>query len=145
MSVMASENVFLSALQPNTSVTTYGLPSEIHLGNGGTMSDEMARARRVQQQVQMRLAEKSTLPRQNGTASRYAMSGTHQHVSLITFLRNCNGPLYVLKFGFGCFWICSIEELLSIKHWMSHIAKLDIFLIIFTKKCKTPPGFLLSF
>ncbi|XP_034735969.1 plakophilin-3a isoform X4 [Etheostoma cragini] len=60
--------------QPNTSVTTYGLPSEIHLGNGGTMSDEMARARRVQQQVQMRLAEKSTLPRQNGSAAHYAMS-----------------------------------------------------------------------
>ncbi|XP_034735968.1 plakophilin-3a isoform X3 [Etheostoma cragini] len=71
---VASESVFLSALQPNTSVTTYGLPSEIHLGNGGTMSDEMARARRVQQQVQMRLAEKSTLPRQNGSAAHYAMS-----------------------------------------------------------------------
>ncbi|XP_034735967.1 plakophilin-3a isoform X2 [Etheostoma cragini] len=63
-----------TASMPNTSVTTYGLPSEIHLGNGGTMSDEMARARRVQQQVQMRLAEKSTLPRQNGSAAHYAMS-----------------------------------------------------------------------
>ncbi|XP_034735966.1 plakophilin-3a isoform X1 [Etheostoma cragini] len=63
-----------SMVMPNTSVTTYGLPSEIHLGNGGTMSDEMARARRVQQQVQMRLAEKSTLPRQNGSAAHYAMS-----------------------------------------------------------------------
>ncbi|KAM6926801.1 plakophilin-3a [Lycodopsis pacificus] len=74
MSVVASENVFLSAIQPNTSVTTYGLPSEIQLGNGGTMSDEMARARRVHQQVQMRMAEKSTLPRQNGSASQYATS-----------------------------------------------------------------------
>ncbi|XP_022611663.1 plakophilin-3 isoform X1 [Seriola dumerili] len=74
MSAMASENVFLSALQPNTSVTTYGLPSEIQLGNGGSVSDEMSRARRVQQQVQMRLAEKPTLPRQNGSASHYAMS-----------------------------------------------------------------------
>ncbi|KAK5867265.1 hypothetical protein PBY51_011774 [Eleginops maclovinus] len=61
-------------VMPNTSVTTYGLPSEIHLGNGGTMSDEMTRARRVQQQVQMRLAEKSTLPRQNGSTTQYAMS-----------------------------------------------------------------------
>ncbi|KAK5902112.1 hypothetical protein CesoFtcFv8_007401 [Champsocephalus esox] len=61
-------------VMPKTSVTTYGLPSEIHLGNGGTMSDEMTRARRVQQQVQMRLAEKSTLPRQNGSSSHYAMS-----------------------------------------------------------------------
>uniref|UniRef100_A0A3B4A9K5 Uncharacterized protein n=1 Tax=Periophthalmus magnuspinnatus TaxID=409849 RepID=A0A3B4A9K5_9GOBI len=67
MSFLHSENVFLSALQPNTSVTTYGLPSEIQLGNGSSMSDEVARAKRVQQQVQMRLAEKSTLPRQNGS------------------------------------------------------------------------------
>ncbi|XP_041652649.1 plakophilin-3a isoform X2 [Cheilinus undulatus] len=59
-------------VMPNTSVTTYGLPSG--LGNGGSMSDEQSRARRVQQQVQMRLAEKSTLPRQNGSASNYAMS-----------------------------------------------------------------------
>uniref|UniRef100_A0A7N8XMK3 Plakophilin 3 n=1 Tax=Mastacembelus armatus TaxID=205130 RepID=A0A7N8XMK3_9TELE len=74
MSTVTSENVFLSALQPNTSVTTYGLPSDIQLRDGGSVSDEVARARRVQQQVQMRLAEKSTLPRQNGSASHYAMS-----------------------------------------------------------------------
>ncbi|XP_070762770.1 plakophilin-3a [Enoplosus armatus] len=74
MSVMASESAFLSALQPNTSVTTYGLPSDIQLGNGSSVSDELTRARRVQEQVQMRLAEKSTLPRQNGSASHYAMS-----------------------------------------------------------------------
>ncbi|KAK7892120.1 hypothetical protein WMY93_024083 [Mugilogobius chulae] len=43
-------------------------------GNGSSMSDEIARAKRVQQQVQMRLAEKSTLPRQNGSAAHYAMS-----------------------------------------------------------------------
>ncbi|KAM9815226.1 plakophilin-3-like isoform X1 [Syngnathus typhle] len=74
MSSVASENVFLSALQPNTSVTTYGLPTDIHLGRGTSNSDEMARARRVQQQVQMRLAEKSTLPRHNGSAVTSAMS-----------------------------------------------------------------------
>lgn len=81
MSTLASETVFLSALQPNTSVTTYGLPSDLQLGNGSSVSDEVARARRVQQQVQMRLAEKSTLPRQNGSASQYAMSGKHKQVS----------------------------------------------------------------
>uniref|UniRef100_A0A3Q0S3H3 Plakophilin 3a n=1 Tax=Amphilophus citrinellus TaxID=61819 RepID=A0A3Q0S3H3_AMPCI len=59
------------SLIPNTSVTTYALPSEI---NGGSVSDSSAKARRVQQQVQMRLAEKSTLPRQNGSTSHYAMS-----------------------------------------------------------------------
>uniref|UniRef100_A0A8C4FG29 Plakophilin-3 n=1 Tax=Dicentrarchus labrax TaxID=13489 RepID=A0A8C4FG29_DICLA len=71
MSTVASENVFLTALQPNTSVTTYGLPSDIQIGNGSSVSDEVARARRVQQQVQMRLAEKSALPRQNGSTSHY--------------------------------------------------------------------------
>ncbi|CAJ1056523.1 plakophilin-3a isoform X1 [Xyrichtys novacula] len=72
MTAAASETVFLSALQPNTTVTTYGFDSQI--GNGGSASDEMSRARRVQQQVQRRLAEKSTLPRQNGSAAQYAMS-----------------------------------------------------------------------
>ncbi|KAM7414734.1 hypothetical protein PAMA_019507 [Pampus argenteus] len=71
---MISENAFFSALQPQSSVTTYGLPSDIQHGNGGSVSDEVAKARRVQQQVQMRLAEKSTLPRQNGSATHYAMS-----------------------------------------------------------------------
>nr|XP_020477885.1 plakophilin-3 [Monopterus albus] len=69
MSTVASESVFMSALQPNSSVTTYGFPSD-----GGSMSDEVARARRVQSQVQMRLAQKSTLPRQNGSVSQYATS-----------------------------------------------------------------------
>ncbi|KAM8890720.1 plakophilin-3a [Spinachia spinachia] len=63
-----------SVLKPNTSVTTYGLPSDVLLGNGRAMSDEVSRARRVQQQVQMRMAQKSTLPRQNGSASHYAKS-----------------------------------------------------------------------
>ncbi|XP_040893959.1 plakophilin-3a isoform X2 [Toxotes jaculatrix] len=61
-------------VQPNSTVTTYALPSDIQLGNGCSVSDEVSRARRVQQQVQMRLAEKPTLPRQNGSVSHYAMS-----------------------------------------------------------------------
>uniref|UniRef100_A0AAQ4QA57 Plakophilin 3 n=1 Tax=Gasterosteus aculeatus aculeatus TaxID=481459 RepID=A0AAQ4QA57_GASAC len=68
MSIADSDTTFLSALQPNTSVTTYGLPSELLLGYGRTMSDEMSRARRVQQQVQMRMAEKSTLPHYGGSS-----------------------------------------------------------------------------
>ncbi|XP_067091029.1 plakophilin-3a isoform X2 [Osmerus mordax] len=61
---------------PNTSVSTYAVPSEIHLGHGGTLTDEMAKAKRVQQQVQMRIAEKSShsLPRQNGAAIHSASS-----------------------------------------------------------------------
>uniref|UniRef100_A0A3Q3WWX2 Uncharacterized protein n=1 Tax=Mola mola TaxID=94237 RepID=A0A3Q3WWX2_MOLML len=73
--VAASDSAFLSALQPNSSVTTYGLPSNTRLENGGgSASDEVARAQRVQQQVQMRLSQKSTLPRQNG--SNYGGSST---------------------------------------------------------------------
>lgn len=88
---MASEPVFLSALQPNTSVTTYGLP-DIQLGNGSSVSSEVAKARRVQQQVQMRMAEKSALPRQNGSSSNYAMSGKPHQVFLLTYLiRNYAG------------------------------------------------------
>ncbi|CAN9499398.1 unnamed protein product [Ophioblennius macclurei] len=59
---------------PNTSVTTYALPSDVQIGNAASLSDEVSKARRVQQQVQMRLAEKSTLPRQNGSASHYSAS-----------------------------------------------------------------------
>uniref|UniRef100_A0A665UQK1 Plakophilin 3 n=1 Tax=Echeneis naucrates TaxID=173247 RepID=A0A665UQK1_ECHNA len=74
---MASESAFLSALQPNSSVTTYGLPSDFQLESSGSLSDSASKARRVQQQVQMRLAQKSTLPRQSGSASQYATSGKH--------------------------------------------------------------------
>lgn len=89
-STMTSETVFLTALQPKNSVTTYGLPSNIQLENGSSVSDEVARVRRVQQQVQMRLAEKSTLPRPNGSASRYAMSG-------MSFKSPCNGSTLYLE------------------------------------------------
>lgn len=77
---ISTENVFCSALQPNTSVSTYAVPSENLLGHGGTWTDEMARAKRVQQQVQMRIAEKSShsLPRQNGTTVNSASSGKIQ-------------------------------------------------------------------
>ncbi|XP_076026086.1 plakophilin-3a isoform X2 [Genypterus blacodes] len=72
-----------TGLQPNTSVTTYGLPSEIQIGNKSSVTDEVSRARRVQEQVKMRLAEKSTLPRQNGGAhvamSEYGGSSTMKY------------------------------------------------------------------
>ncbi|CAF93243.1 unnamed protein product [Tetraodon nigroviridis] len=59
MSVAVAESCFLSALQPNTSRTAYMVPS------GGPSPDPVAKARRVQEQVRMRLAEKksSSLPR----------------------------------------------------------------------------------
>lgn len=73
--MLTSENAFLSTLQPHTLSTTYALPSDNQLGNGSAMSDDAVRARRVQEQIKMKLAEKGTLPRQNGKASQYAMSG----------------------------------------------------------------------
>ncbi|XP_074534440.1 plakophilin-3a [Halichoeres trimaculatus] len=88
MSTAASETVFLSALQPNTTVTTYGFDSQS--GYGSSVSDEVSKARRVQQQVQQRLAEKSTLPRQNGSTSNYAMSdyGGSSTIKYQTFTPN---------------------------------------------------------
>uniref|UniRef100_A0A671N970 Plakophilin-3-like n=1 Tax=Sinocyclocheilus anshuiensis TaxID=1608454 RepID=A0A671N970_9TELE len=71
---VTSENVFLTALQPNLTVSTYAVPSETELSHGGTHAEE-ARFKRVHQQVSMRLAEKSTLPRQNGSSSQHAASG----------------------------------------------------------------------
>ncbi|XP_040892776.1 plakophilin-3-like isoform X2 [Toxotes jaculatrix] len=59
MSVAVAEGCFLSALQPNSSCTAYVVPSD------GPSPDPVAKARRVQEQVRMRLAEKksSSLPR----------------------------------------------------------------------------------
>ncbi|RXN02894.1 plakophilin-3-like isoform X1 [Labeo rohita] len=52
--VVATEGLFFSALQPSTSVTTYAIPTDDH-----PRRDQLAKARRVQQQVQQRMAEKS--------------------------------------------------------------------------------------
>ncbi|KAI5100524.1 plakophilin-3 [Silurus meridionalis] len=80
-----SESVFLSALQPNTStVSTYAVPPETQLPHGGAHLDEAARAKRVQQQVALRLAEKSTLPRRatsTSTSTQYATSTSGQYAS----------------------------------------------------------------
>ncbi|XP_033841337.1 plakophilin-3 [Periophthalmus magnuspinnatus] len=53
MSVAVAEGCFLTALQPNTSCTAYVVPSD------GPSSDQAAKARRVQEQVRRRLAEKN--------------------------------------------------------------------------------------
>ncbi|XP_017559028.1 plakophilin-3 isoform X1 [Pygocentrus nattereri] len=61
----ATEGLFFSALQPPTSVTTYAVPSDQQLG-----ADQLTRAKRVQQQVQQRLAEKAaSIPRLAGAQS----------------------------------------------------------------------------
>lgn len=64
VAVAESSGCFLSALQPNTSRTAYVVPSD------GPSPDPMAKARRVQEQVRLRLAEKkksSSLPRLDDT------------------------------------------------------------------------------
>ncbi|KAG5263869.1 hypothetical protein AALO_G00269530 [Alosa alosa] len=82
---VANDSFFLSALQPNSSVTTYAVPSDHQLGHGGSVSDEAAKVKRVQQQVQMRLAERSSgsLPRtsthQYGTAELNGSSTLRYH------------------------------------------------------------------
>ncbi|XP_041930204.1 plakophilin-3 isoform X2 [Alosa sapidissima] len=75
----------VSSLMPNSSVTTYAVPSDHQLGHGGSVSDEAAKVKRVQQQVQMRLAERSSgsLPRtsthQYGTAELNGSSTLRYH------------------------------------------------------------------
>nr|XP_020441459.1 plakophilin-3-like isoform X2 [Monopterus albus] len=55
MSVAMAEGCFLSALQPHSSCTAYVVPSH------GPCPDPVAKARRVREQVRMRLAEKKSL------------------------------------------------------------------------------------
>uniref|UniRef100_A0A6Q2Z7I7 Plakophilin 3a n=1 Tax=Esox lucius TaxID=8010 RepID=A0A6Q2Z7I7_ESOLU len=83
------EHVFMSALQPNTSVSTYAVPSDMNLGGiGGGMSDDFARAKRVQDQVALRLMEKSkSLPRPN---SHYATSG--EQMMMVQHQESFKGP-----------------------------------------------------
>ncbi|XP_035507766.1 plakophilin-3-like isoform X2 [Morone saxatilis] len=82
MSVAVAEGCFLSALQPNSSCTAYVIPSD------GPSLDPVARARRVREQVRMRLAEKksSSMPRLDDSltgSTDYsfpeAKSFTHSH------------------------------------------------------------------
>lgn len=68
-----SDGVFLSALQPNSSnASTYAVPTDTQLTHSGTYSDETARAKRVHQQVSLRLAERSTQSRRIKSTSSTA-------------------------------------------------------------------------
>lgn len=82
---VTTENVFLTALQPNSTVSTYAVPSENELAHGGSHQKDQARFKRVHQQVTMRLAEKSTLPRQNGSSSQYAASESGDYSTMTKF------------------------------------------------------------
>ncbi|CAL8404397.1 unnamed protein product [Boreogadus saida] len=70
VAMRAADGCFLSALQPNSSRTSYGVPSDMQISDGPYGGDAAGtRARRVQEQVRMRLAEKkcSSIPRLNGS------------------------------------------------------------------------------
>ncbi|KAJ7995017.1 hypothetical protein DPEC_G00255540 [Dallia pectoralis] len=76
----ASGSCLLSARRHDTPVTAYAVPSDVQLVREGFMSDELARANRVQQQVQLRLAERRSSSHilQNGSqcSSPVEQSGT---------------------------------------------------------------------
>lgn len=103
---VTSENVFLTALQPNSTVSTYAVPSENELAHGGSHHKEEARFKRVHQQVSMRLAEKSTLPRHNGSSSQYAASESGDYSTMTkystmsqNFTPNFSSKSYVYSSG----------------------------------------------
>lgn len=71
MNVGIPEGCFLSALQPNSSCTAYVVPSD------GPSPDPVAKARRVREQVRMRLAERksSSLSRLEGSTGESRVTG----------------------------------------------------------------------
>lgn len=76
MSVAVAESCFLSALQPATSCTAYMVPSD------GPSPDPGAKARRVQEQVRMRLAERKSCSLPRLDASLVGPAGeSHQALS----------------------------------------------------------------
>ncbi|XP_028812202.1 plakophilin-3 isoform X2 [Denticeps clupeoides] len=79
MSAAAADGFFRSAMQPRSSVTTYAVPPDSQLAHAGTLSDEAAKAKRVQQQVQMRLAERSSSSLTRLSAPQYAHYASAEH------------------------------------------------------------------
>ncbi|XP_053348416.1 plakophilin-3 [Clarias gariepinus] len=66
-----SEGLFFSALQPHTAVSTYAVPNDREL-----TVDRQAKEKRVQQQVQQRLAEKTSSECSGISMKRYNSQGT---------------------------------------------------------------------
>lgn len=78
MSAVMAEGCFMSALQPNSSCTAYVLPSD------GPSPDPVAKARRVREQVRMRLAEKKSLSLPRLDDSLVGSTGEH-HGAVVVF------------------------------------------------------------
>ncbi|XP_055048238.2 plakophilin-3a isoform X1 [Misgurnus anguillicaudatus] len=94
---MTSDNVFMTALQPNSTVSTYAVPSDNELSHGGMHAKEESRFKRVHQQVSLRLAEKSTLPRQNGSTSQYAVSESGNYSTMTKYPTQTATPNFSSK------------------------------------------------
>ncbi|XP_041131809.1 plakophilin-3-like isoform X2 [Polyodon spathula] len=77
---------------PNTPVSSYALPSEIHLGHGASGYDQISKSQRVQDQVRMRMIQNktgglATVPRANGSiqnsaSSEYRMSSGMKYATV---------------------------------------------------------------
>lgn len=78
---MHESNFFLSALQPEDGVCSLALPSDQQLDrkNKETLDSEQLKNARVQEQVRLRMLQKSqTTPRTNGAFLNYAdLKGKH--------------------------------------------------------------------
>ncbi|XP_060715688.1 plakophilin-3 [Tachysurus vachellii] len=75
-----SEGLFLSALQPHTAVSTYAVPNDREL-----TADRQPREKRVQQQVQQRLAEKASSEYSGISMKRYSSQGTGINSKTVVF------------------------------------------------------------
>ncbi|MGH0173003.1 UNVERIFIED_CONTAM: hypothetical protein FKN15_077553 [Acipenser sinensis] len=80
----------VAVIMPNTSVSSYALPSEIHLGHGGSDYGQITKSQRVQDQVRMRMTQNrpsgsATVHRANDNASEsseYRMSSGMKYATV---------------------------------------------------------------
>ncbi|KAK3528207.1 hypothetical protein QTP86_025118 [Hemibagrus guttatus] len=93
-----SEGLFFSALQPHTAVSTYAVPNDREL-----TADRQSREKRVQQQVQQRLAEKASSEYSGISMTRYNSQGTGINSKTIMFngSRITNPRLHQVTGGFS--------------------------------------------
>ncbi|KAL4624315.1 plakophilin-3-like [Arapaima gigas] len=73
---LSSHRISQPASMPESSVSSYALPSGVQLDRGTLGSDAGARNRRVHQQVQMRLAQKGSATQQVNGSADYGISPT---------------------------------------------------------------------
>lgn len=120
MTAVMADGCFLTALQPNSSCTAYVLPSD------GQSADPLAKVRRVQEQVRMRLAERksSSLPRLSNSQFGPA---TGESRLLEKFPSQWGEPVrYLCRTGVWCNLRTSAAQTLwspSWMEWRNHLFK----------------------